>query len=310
MRSTSSSWRSAAGAGHRCGVRAPAAVAADGGHRRATGRRSGDGVVVAPASGGHHRHRRHDRRRRRRALPRSPRCWPTCSRSSTTPCSSARSASGTPCGCSSTSPDSSSNPPPRSAWPPSSRIRARAVPRPARRHRRLRQQRRSERLPTVDRGPGLRRAHGDADVTAGPGRTDGLPTEGRPGQLRVGDVVRAALRTYRERFWRVAGHGVRRLRDRRRDGCVRDGARDRPARRRAPSGRRSPPRSPRCSRWSASSCTPASSTRSSAPTCTAIATSASARSGRCSRCAGSSPRTSSWPWRRSSAWRCSWSRAS
>ena len=57
----------------------------------------------------------------------------------------------------------------------------------------------------MDRGPGLRRAYGDADVTAGPGVDGRAADQGRPGQVRVADVVRAALRTYRERFWRVAG---------------------------------------------------------------------------------------------------------
>ena len=42
-------------------------------------------------------------------------------------------------------------------------------------------------------------------MTAGPGVDGRAADQGRPGQLRVGDVVRAALRTYRERFWRVAG---------------------------------------------------------------------------------------------------------
>ncbi len=63
-------------------------------------------------------------------------------------------------------------------------------------------------------------------------------------------------------------HGVRRLRCGRRDRRRRNRVGDRSPRVLAPSARRSPRAPPRCSRWSASLSTPASSTKSSAPTCT------------------------------------------
>ena len=93
------------------------------------------------------------------------------------------------------------------------------------------------------------------------------------GRPRARDVIRAALRTYRERFWRVAGtafvvFGAVAAIDAFATVLVIDRHVSRPA------GARSRRPLRRCSRWSVSSCTPASSTRSSEPTCTDIPTSA------------------------------------